>query len=61
MPFVAVIPAVSELAPVVIDRGGYPSPFRHPCVSVAEIHLVAVIPAVLGGYPSEEKAHWIPD
>jgi hypothetical protein len=33
------------LAPAVISRGG--------------IHSFTVIPAVLGGYPSEEKAAWI--
>jgi hypothetical protein len=34
-----VIPAVIELVPAVIGRGGHLSPFGHPCVSVAGIHL----------------------
>ncbi|MDH3835015.1 MAG: hypothetical protein OES34_12770, partial [Nitrosopumilus sp.] len=40
---------------------GDPSLFCHTCVFVAGIHLVAVIPAVSGGYPFKENATWIPD
>jgi hypothetical protein len=34
-----VMPAVVELVPAVFGRGGHLSPFAHPCVSVAGIHL----------------------
>jgi hypothetical protein len=34
-----VMPAVVELGPAVLGRGGHLSPFGHPCVSVAGIHL----------------------
>ena len=37
--------------------GGHPSPFGHTCVPVEGIHLVAVIPAVSGGDPSERNTN----
>jgi hypothetical protein len=55
------MPAVVRPAAEAIGRGGHPSHYCHTCVSVAGIHLVAVIPAVSGGYPFKENATWIPD
>ena len=39
---------------------GSPSPFGLTCMSVTGSQLFAVIPGVIGGYLSEEKANWIP-
>jgi hypothetical protein len=47
--------AVVELASEAIGRGVYPSPVGYTCISEADIHLLAVIPAVSGGYPSSRK------
>jgi hypothetical protein len=59
-----VIPAVSELAPVVTRRGGDLSEGKTawiPIENVGKDNLTPSSPQVVGGDPSEGKVAWIHD